>query len=110
MSLDPFTGIYFSIGETIALIPNTTETITNITEKIVKIKPINPFQYTIETTDVTGDFTLRFIAYKANNILYSGSTGNGINQYLYENGELVSYYSAKEGDLIINGRYVLNRQ
>lgn len=109
MSLDPFTGIYFTIGETTQLLPDFS-TETKVTERIYKIKLVNPFLYAIEMTDITDGFTLSFLAYKANNQLYSGSFGDGIDQYIYENGELVNYYSAKQGELVINGRYVLSRQ
>ncbi len=103
---DPFVGTFFSIGEFSTLLSDSVET--KITERIYKISKATPYQYIVDVTDVTNNFSLKLLLFKANGQLSGGSTGNGIDQILFENGDLVAYFSGNENGKIANGRYVLD--
>lgn len=114
---DPFVGIYFAIGESIFLLPDSFVNISN--ERIVKIEKIGIDQYLVNLTIIpsssspispTSPFYGRFLFTKVNDQLISFSAGNGIDLILYENGKLVYIFNAKSNtsdNPVRAGKFVL---
>ena len=104
-----FVGTYFSIGETTTLSNNVVQS--KITNRIYKIEKVAPYQYIVFIDDLTDNFKLEILFFESNKQLHSGSSGQGIDQILFENNELVAYYSILDSDNNkVNGRYILNCQ